>query len=190
MAKTVHLAIIGVALLVGVAFIGASAFTTATLERDANIDVVADPSGIIALQDGTSGGLVQQEANGEIAIDFENAGAGLGANVQSRYELGDPANPTTEYAFNITNQDTVSHQIELEYTVADGTGVGDGVNATEFQAYVGGTPVDAIESEEAGTATYSLNSGQTSEVVVIVDTRKGNLQSTGNLSGTLNITAT
>jgi hypothetical protein len=185
-------------LALGTLVIGAAAFTTATLQRDTTIDVVADDNGIIALGDGDSGGLVDVRSNGELTIDFTRGGAisGGGANVESIYELGDPDNqPTGEYAFNITNRDTVSHEIALNYTVDNGNGQGDGYNNTEFEVFDGGTS-ELVVSEEDDTSgnTITLNSGETNNITVTVDTRANDTSSTvdntSDLSGTLNITAT
>ena len=57
-------------LLVGTVSIGASAFTAATVERSASVDVVADNEGLLALTDGNSGNLVFQDGSTEqLGID-------------------------------------------------------------------------------------------------------------------------
>lgn len=190
MAKTVHIAVLGVALLVGAAFIAASAFTTATLSRDANIDVVADPSGIIGLQDGNSGGLVYLGSDGELKIDFDRNNNGLGANTNSTYELGDPANGATTYAFNITNQDTIQHNVNLTYTPDDPAIVGTTDPNIVFQVYDTGGNQVATVSEEVNGADFTANAGSTHHVVVITDTLEAGVDNSTSLSGTLNVTAT
>jgi hypothetical protein len=176
-----------IALIVASSIISATAFTTATLSRDTTVNVVSDSNGIIALTDGTSGGLVDQ-VDGELKIDFTNAGSGVGANVNSRYELGDPNNPTSEMAFNITNQDTVDHDLSIEYTGADDEG--ESGNQIEFQVYDGNgdhlTTVSEGSTVSIGSADFT--SGDTLYVVVVVDT--SGMSTSGDLSGTLNITAT
>lgn len=167
--------------------IASSAFTTASLERDTSIDVVSDDAGIIALTDGTSGGVVSVDSSGELSIDFRVGSAG-GVNVNSTYELGDPASPTTVQAFNITNQDSVGHTIGLNYSVASGDGVSDGSPSVEFQVYDStGTQV-ATEDESSGTGSFSAASGETFYVVVVVDTTVGSLDQSSDLSGTLRVT--
>ena len=183
-------AIIAVMLLTGTGVIGATSFTTATLARDTSIDVVSDAEGVIALVDGNSGGVVRVDGTtGELRIDFA-VGSALGVNVDSRYELGDPADPT-QRAFNVTNQDTVAHTVTLNYTVADGTsGVGDGQSSVRFLVFdASGTQV-ADEDEEAGTASFTANSGESFAVVVIVDTTMAGVDQSDDLSGTLAVTAT
>ncbi len=78
-------------LLVGTVSIGASAFTAATVERSANVDVVADNEGLLALTDGNSGNLVSQDGSTEqLGIDLES-GTAAGANPNATFELGNPA---------------------------------------------------------------------------------------------------
>ena len=183
-------AIVAVLLLTGTGVIGATSFTTATLTRDTNIDVVSDADGVIALLDGNSGGIVAVDpATGELQIDF-GVGSALGVNVDSRYELGDPADPS-QRAFNVTNQDTVAHDVSLNYTVADGvSGVGDGQSSVEFLVFDSSGAQVAAEDEEAGTAVFTANSGESFAVVVIVDTTMAGVDQSDDLSGTLAVTAT
>lgn len=194
MAKTVHIAVLGVALLVGAAFIAASAFTTATLSRDANIDVVADPSGIIGLEDGTSGGQVYIGSDGELKIDFDRNGDGLGVNVNSTYVLGNQSSPiaSNQYAFNITNQDTVLHNIKLNYTANDPNVVAGGTgNNTEFRVYNHSTGSNVLTvSEEDNGGTFQADSGSSHAVVVVADTLHPDVDNKTTLNGTLNVTAT
>lgn len=187
MGKKTKVLTLVVVLLVASSIVSATAFTTATLSRDTNVDVVADNNGIIALTDGTSGGLVTQ-VDGELRIDFSNPGSGLGANVNSRYELGDPNDPTSEMAFNVTNQDTVAHDLSIEYTGATDEGVaGDQI---EFRVYdSSGTHLTTVSEETTGSVgSADFASGTTLHVVVVVDTN--GMTTNGDLSGTLNITAT
>lgn len=192
MRSTLTVAIIAAMVLTGTGVIAASSFTTATLSRDTQIDVVSDANGFIALTDGDSGGVVYVDSTtGELKIDFA-AGSATGVNVNSTYELGTPSwSPGNERAFNITNQDTVSHSIRLNYTVSDGTsGVGDGSSSVEFQVYNStGTNV-ATEDEETGDVSFTATSGETFAVVVVVDTTMAGVDKSDDLSGTLNVTAT
>ncbi|MFB6293377.1 MAG: hypothetical protein ABEH60_03860 [Halonotius sp.] len=95
-------------LLVGTVSIGASAFTAATVERSASVDVVADNEGLLALTDGNSGDLVFQDGSTEqLGIDLAR-GTAAGGNPNATFELGNPAAPTTSNAFTIENQDAGS----------------------------------------------------------------------------------
>lgn len=185
----ITIVVIAAMLLTGTGVIAASSFTTATLTRDTNIDVVSDADGVIALTDGNSGSIVTVDGTtGELQIDFA-VGSATGVNVDSRYELGDPDDPS-QRAFNITNQDSVSHDITLNYTVSDGTsGVGDGESSVQFLVFdASGTQV-ASEDEESGDATFTAASGETFAVVVVVDTTMAGVDQSSDLSGTLNVTA-
>jgi len=186
--------IITVALLILVAagITTASSFTTATLTRDTNIDVVSDSKGVIALVDGNSGDIVKEDSSsGELRIDFGTIGSAEGVNVDSVYELGDPNDPSTR-AFNITNQDGVSHTIELNYTITGTTSsvVGTAHNATEFQVYRSdGSHVVTVSEDDSG-ASFSLGSGESVAVVVVVDSTDSDVDQADDLSGTFEVTAT
>lgn len=190
MRTTITIAVIAAILLTGTGIIAASSFTTATLSRDTSINVVSDDNGIIALIDGNSGGIVAVDGTtGELTIDF-GVGSATGVNVNSTYELGDQNDPSQK-AFNITNQDTVSHTIELNYTVADGTsGVGDGQSSVKFLVFDSAGTQVASEDEETGTASFTANSGETFAVVLIVDTTMSGVDKNSDLSGTLKVNAT
>jgi hypothetical protein len=164
--------------------IGASAFTSGSVERTSNVNVVNDDTGLLALEDGTSGGLVYQNSTGALEIDFTKGGAS-GANVEAHYELGNPSDPTNQTAFNITNNDAESHDITVEYT---GAGSGDADENIQFQVYdSSGTPLGTV-SEETTSQTFSgVSSGTTLYVVMVVDTN-GVTNST-DLSGTMNVSA-
>lgn len=169
--------------------VGASAFTAATVERQANADVVADENGLVGLADGNSGNLVYQDAaTDQLVIDFEN-GTALGANTDALFELGDPAAPGSSQAFQVTNNDDEAHQLTAAYTLdAD-----DGNTAAnlEFQVYDStGTLVGTV-TEEGQTVSMDAQAAASYDVVMVVDTGHGTadtLTSTEDLSGTLAFT--
>jgi len=128
---------------------------------------------------------------GELQIDFGGVGTAQGVNVDSVYELGDPADPTTR-AFNITNQDGVAHTINLNYTVTGSTTnvVGNNHNATEFQVYdSSGSHVVTVSEEDSG-ASFSMASGESVAVVVVVDSTHAQIDQNDDLSGIFQVTAT
>ena len=187
--KTVtRVGILAMALVLATGLIGATSFTSAQLSRDTNIDVVNDATGVIGLEDALPGDVIAQ-TNGELTIDF-TVGSAQGVNVNSRYELGDPANPVASPGFNITNNDQTSHDITLNYTISGAMpGDGAGHNATEFQVYDStGTHLVTISEDDAG-GTFTLGSGASAHVVVIVDTMDNNIGTGDDLSGTLNVSA-
>lgn len=170
--------------------IGASSFTKATLDRDTNIDVVADDSGFIALIDGDSGDVVRTKSGGELTIDF-SSGSASGVNVNSTYELGTrdwSSASTDEEAFNITNSDGVSHTIYLNYSVDDASAL-DGNDNVQFKVFDSSATNVATASEET-TDSFTAGSGETFATVVIVNTTVSGFTNSTDLSGTLNVTAT
>jgi len=175
-------------LLVGTVSIGASAFTAATVERSASVDVVADNEGLLALTDGNSGDLVFQDGSTEqLGIDFASGDA-AGANPNATFELGNPADPTVSNAFTIENQDAEQHQINVAYTGAT-------QNSEEnlnFEIYDStGTSVGTV-TEEGTTASFTAPAAETFYTVVTVDTGGGSaatdLTSADDLSGTVSFT--
>lgn len=170
-------------ILVAAAF-GTTAFTSGTVERSANVNVVNDDTGLLALADGTSGPLVYQNSSGALEIDFTKGGAG-GVNAESHYELGDPANPVSENAFTLSNLDAESHDIALSYTGAD---AGDADANIKFRVFESGGTEVATVSEESTSATISgAASGSTYYAVIVVDTH--GVSSSTDLSGTLKVSA-
>jgi hypothetical protein len=177
----------GIILVAGVS-VGTSAFTSATVERQANADVVTDSNGLLGLSDGNSGNLVYEDTQDQLAIDFEN-GTALGANTDALFKLGDPTDPGASQAFQVTNNDAESHQITAAYTLdADD---GNTASNLEFRVYDDtGTLVGTV-NEEGQTVSMDANPTESYNVVVVVDTGHGaadTLTSAGDLSGTLAFT--
>jgi len=175
-------------LLVGTVSVGASAFTAATVERSANVDVVADNNGLLALTDGNSGNLVSQDGSTEqLGIDLES-GTADGANPNATFELGNPAAPTTSNAFTIENQDAEQHQINVKYTGADTNGE----DNLKFEIYDSTNTSVGTVTEEGTTASFTAPAADTFYTVVTVDTGGGSaatdLTSASDLSGTISFT--
>lgn len=165
------------------ATLGVTAFTTGSVARSSNVDVVTDDKGLIALEDGTSGDLVAQNSTGALSIDFTAGGAG-GVNTEAHFELGNPADPTNQSAFNVTNLDAETHDLTVKYTGAGGTSDTDA--NIQFQIYdSGGTQVGTVSEESTSTTISGVASGTTHYVVIVVDTH--GLDSTADLSGTLEV---
>lgn len=189
--RLARVGVIILALILSTGMIGASSFTKATLDRDTNINVVADDSGVIALIDGDSGDVVQVDSStGELTIDF-TIGSASGVNVNSTYELGNPdwSSDTDEQAFNITNQDGVSHTITLNYTVDSGDGEGDSFDSVKFEVF-DSTATNVATASEETDGSFTAASGETFATVVIVNTTVSGVDKNSDLSGTLNVTAT
>jgi hypothetical protein len=186
MARILTIVVAGL-MLVGTASFGASAFTAATVDRQATVDVVADDNGLLALTDGNSGNLVFQDGTTEqLGIDFGNNTAG-GANVNAEFELGDPAGPSSSNAFTIENRDDEQHEINVAYTGAS-TNTEENLNISIYDST--DTLVDSV-NEEGTTAAFTAPADKTFYVVVTVDTGGGSaadLTSATDLSGTVSFT--
>ncbi|MFB6254906.1 MAG: hypothetical protein ABEI06_09875 [Halobacteriaceae archaeon] len=178
------IAALGMAVIAVSAIIGASAYTTGSVSRSTSIDVVTDDKGLIALADGTSGGLVTM-SSGKLNIDFTQGGAS-GVNPDATYKLGNPNDATNQSAFNISNLDANSHSMTIEYTGVDSAATGDGTANIEFRIYDSSGTKVATVSEESTSATISgVSSGSTLYVVIVIDTT--GLTDATSLSGTLKV---
>jgi hypothetical protein len=179
-------------LLAGTVSFGASAFTAATVDRQASVDVVADENGLLALTDGNSGNLVFQDASTEqLGIDFTN-GTADGANVNATFELGNPDSPTSSNAFLIENRDDEDHQLNVTYTGAT-TNNQKNLNISIYDS--SGTYVGSVTEEtslDRNRASFAAPQDQKFYAVVTVDTGGGSanadLTSASDLSGTISFT--
>ncbi|MFB6297524.1 MAG: hypothetical protein ABEH56_03275 [Salinirussus sp.] len=192
MARILTMLVAGL-MLVGTVSLGASAFTAASVDRDATVDVVADENGLLALIDGNSGNLVFQDGSTEqLGIDLGNNSAG-GANVNATFELGNPADPATSNAFVIENRDDEQHQINVAYTGASTNGE-ENLNISIYDS--SGARLDSV-TEEGTTASFTATADDGTPsteyyVVVTIDTGGGtgttDLTSGSDLSGTMEFT--
>lgn len=167
------------------AVVGMSAYTTGNVTRSSNVNVVSDDVGLIGLEDGTSGDLVQQNASGALTVDFSRAG-GTGVNTAAHFELGNPSDANNQSAFNITNNGGTARDLTIAYNNAGGTSDADA--NIQFQVYDGtGTQVATVSEESTSATITGVASGTTHYVVIVVDTN--GLDSTADLSGTLKVSA-
>jgi hypothetical protein len=181
---------LALAVVLGGSALGASAFTTASVDRGASIDVVGDSDAIVGLDPGpqsATGGIVELDGSGALAIDF-SVNAATGVNPSATYRLGaqTPGDPPGEVAFNVTNRDARSHDLTLDYalTADDGNSAAN----VEFRVYDGSGSQVGVVTEESGSLTLSgVGSGVTRHVVLVVDTT--GLGQSVDLSGTLTVTA-
>lgn len=192
--KTLAISLAAVLVLSTVAF-GASAFTSATVERQASIDVVSDASGPLALQGGATG-ITTQSDNGELMIDVSQLSGASGINPDASYTFGDASVEdsgtftASDYVFNVTNTDDVNHSISMTYTPNDGSV---SANNVVFKVYKfdGGSTSGTLATVKAdGTsASFNAESGTTYHVVVVFDTGidGADITDSGSLSGTLNV---
>lgn len=165
--------------------VGASAFTTATMDRTVAADVVTDANGLLALTAGNAG-YVSADADGALTIDFANGAAD--ANVDAVFNIGDTSAAQTTQAFNITNNAGSNKDITLSYAVT-GTD-GNAAANVQFKVYdSSGVAVNAgaNTASENSDMTFTATSGATYVVVVVIDTNGSS--SADDLTGTLTISA-
>ncbi|MEF8859143.1 MAG: hypothetical protein V5A38_09490 [Halolamina sp.] len=172
-------AVIAVGLMLSMSVVASSAFTTMQLDRDANIDVVNDQNGIIALQAHPDSDVANGTDSGALQIDFDQNNNGAGVNVNSTYTVGDKTDAQNSYAFNITNQNTGALDLNINYTLTNS--VSDG-STVKFQVYNSTTNLGTVTPGTPITETMEPN--DTLYVVIEVE---GGTASTDDLSGTLTI---
>lgn len=206
MGKKSNVLLVIIGLVVVMSVVSASAFTTATLEREANIVVENDATGLIELEDGETDAVFIKDTDGdgtndELAIDLDSSTAsGLGGpNPAATYKFGDESTFDSDaadtsgyvYAFNmtVTDQMTGSGTTTLGYTDPDGN-TDANVKFEVYTAASGGGTLEATVTEESD-GSFTASTGTTYWAVLIVDTGGGSaadLNAGDDLSGTLNVT--
>lgn len=160
---------------------GASAFTSAEMTRSANVNVVADDSGVITLAPGTVGDTATLE-NGELNIDASPNSTGL--NVSGVFTFGDSANPTTEHLFTMTNTTAEQQTITMEY-----------VNVTDSQGNTGAVTYTVYDDTGTEVGTFSegssldVTAGSGASHYIVMDVDTNNLDTAADLSGDIKISA-
>jgi hypothetical protein len=186
----------------GSALLGTAATTTFNLnDRGVSANVVTDSSGAIALTDTEQGDIINYTSD-ELEIDFTEGGAS-GVNVGSTVTIGNTADPAGgDAAFTITNQSTHDVDLTIEFK-------GDGFVANDSGSFIrfvfeNGTSgvVETLTANSTtvpgSTDTVSVSHdnaddvapGETIFAAILVDADNGSSDTTENLSGVLNITAT
>jgi hypothetical protein len=178
-------------LLASTAF-SSSAFSSATLERDATVSVSTDDEALITLADGhPNSGLIEQTNRGTIEIDFRRGGA-TGATERAEFQFGSTSTPASNHAFRIRNRGPSAKDLEFSFALTGSDG-GDAAQNVQFRFYhdvdSDGTIDDTrtTSEEDAGATIPSVAPADTVYVVVTVDA--SNLGSSTDLSGDLSITA-
>lgn len=182
--KTKIAAVFVAVVVVGMAF-GASAFTTATIDRSANIQVSSDSGGIIGLAPDADASMVSETTGGELSIDVSGPN-GEGVNVNSQYTIGDSTDPVNVSAFSVTNNDAAARNVTFSYAVS-GTDSAGATNNVQYTVYDSTSASQGTFSEGGSVTLNSMPSGATYYVVLTVDTT--NSATTDDLSGTLTIKA-
>jgi hypothetical protein len=174
--------VVAVALVAVVGVTGASAFTTATVARDAQIDVETDANSIIEIEDGSAPG-ASVTNDGQIELDADGDSLNQGAN----FTYGDETDPTSNAVFKVTNSDDAEQQFTLEYDAdSDSSGV-----VKLFVMEQGAS--DSIVINSGGSETVTVSSTNTVYVAMAVETPDSVSDASGTsgeISGTLYINAT
>lgn len=97
--------------IVGATAIGSVAYTRAEVTRSVNAKIANDDSAIIGLVAG-SHQAIYNSSNGRLKIDTTNGAAGL--NSQGDFKYGSTSNPSSDYAFSVTNNDNQSHELTVK----------------------------------------------------------------------------
>ena len=216
MQRRKFLAAVGSLTAASAAGIGTGAFSAMSAERGANIDVVTDSNGLIALRAGEAAdGRVYENDGGELEIDFTSDEGGMGVNVNSRYQVGvwntaggmsytdvDEADILKGSsggitpAFNIINLDDMEHGISAEFEVTDPSMIGEASLHFQFIPQGGqsnankqGIDIDK-DSPTDSWGPEPTPAGHNWAVAILVDTRGTTMDPADlDLSGTLTISA-
>lgn len=181
--------------IVGATSIGSAAFTTATVDRDVEINVVKDTEAAIQLVPGETN-VVQLNDRGALVIDTDRDG-GSGLNGNGSFTYGNATSTTSEatagsgeYAFSITNNGAGTGR-------TDGTGTGGSGAEGSFTISLSGGPITLNLLVEKGGKTLtvgpdggsksgvSIDSGETVFADLTIDT--SGLGKSDNISQTLTI---
>ncbi|MFD1515725.1 hypothetical protein [Halomarina rubra] len=180
MARTLKFAVLAAALMLSASVVGASAYSSATVDRTANIQVVGDSNGVIGLTPGGVDGV--SNTGGKLSIDLTNL------NNKATFDYGSLGSDTTfdtgdSEAFSITNDAGVQKTLTADYSLTNDDG--NSVNNLVFTVYDdSGAKVDQFTEESSGL-DLTMGSGVTYHVIISVDTPN----SASDLSGTLSISA-
>lgn len=188
---------VGLALtLVATAF-GASAFTSASVTQNANIEVASDQNALIGFTAGGAGGQMVYNEDGSLQIDTGSLADAEGVNANATYTLGNASDvgsstPVTaeNAAFVVTNNDNTAHQFDFSYSNDS-----DSSGSVAFDVYTNPGGVNGSDHTDEGTVnatnsvtTSSLENGEKAYVVVHIDTQ--GMNESDSLSGSLTVETT
>lgn len=174
-------------LVLGVPVILATgAFSSATLEREATVNVASDSEGLLALIDGhPNQDIVVEESDGTLAIDL-TPGDAAGVNQDGTFLIGSETDPSGDHAFEIQNQGTRTVSITMEY-VLSGNDPDPGTPNVKFMLYESGPPPIVTASEGTSVTVPSVDPGSSVYAVIEIDTK--GISNGNDLSGALDISA-
>jgi hypothetical protein len=147
--------------IVGATAIGSVAYTQATVERTITTEIAKDSNAIIGLSPGTTSGVYEDASTGRLKIDLDEANS-AGLNSEGVFTYGDTTDPTTTYAFNITNNDTNDHNFTVSLKNISGW------NFKIFLFDNGGTKIGEVRPDNA--VTYQISASNTIYAIIQIDT--------------------
>jgi hypothetical protein len=166
-----------VALVSVVAVTGAAAFTTATVARDAQIDVATDANGVIGIEAGNAPGATTQGS--ELVLNADNEDL----NLDATFTYGDDTGPGAASpgdaadAFRVTNNDDRSHEFTFNLTTT-------GTGSLTLYLQQGTDSVQTLTS--GGSTTITVPQDETVYVAAEVET--GTTTGEDEVDGTFTIT--
>jgi hypothetical protein len=183
MTKRIHIVAFGMALLLATSIVSASAFTTATVERDADVAVKIDSSAVIKIEPGTHSGI--SESSDVLQINLDDL------NRDSDFDFGQPSTAESTYAFKITNNDgSKSHDFEAKYEMPSDPATG--TAHVTFDVYNSNDNSQASFSEEDFSSGFTpmgtFSDGETKYVLLSINT--ADMSTSNTYTGTLTIHAT
>jgi hypothetical protein len=185
MTKRIHLVVLGVSLLLATSIVGASAFTSATIQRDAQITVQNDANAIIGLDANENVPGVTENTDGELSLNLDEDS---GLNPGATFTFGNSTNGVA--AFVVANNGTDEYEVSFEYDLSDSSNDGSDDANVQFAVYdeTWGSTVATFNEEtdySSTTPSTTLASGNQRYVVVTVTTDGDST----DLSGTLTVSA-
>ena len=180
------------------AAVGTGAFSTMTSgNRDANVDIVADSDAVITIESGMDSEIVSENSDGELEVDFssDNAdginpgssyqlGYPLSNDAYSRWETGNPENGD-ESAFTVTNHDSRSQDITIEYDASNGNTGNTGEQIKVRTTYEGSSKEDdfaGTDDTPASVTVDNVGSGETVYVALLFRAGDTDLDFSGEIT--------
>ena len=159
--------------------VGASAFTTANIDRDAEVAVTSDTSGILGLKAGDAGQVYEKD--GQLTIDATHGitNSAVGLNEDANFTIGASGDAANTHAFQLTNSDSQGHDITIGYDI-DGSPSG----TIEFAVYDENGKVATATADSSDS--FTVASGETRYVIINITTDANQ----DDLSGTVTFDVT
>jgi hypothetical protein len=187
----------------GAATLATGATSISNADRSADVNVVADNLGVLALEDASNSDLVNL-TNDELEIDFTEGGAD-GVSIGSEVVIGEinfSTGNATGAAFRVRNQGTQAYDLNYSYELDNPGTLNSGGSKLAFHNFynthfnaleisdstVGGNGKDRVTgflSNHSG-----LSTGDAVDFAVFVDTTGSSASTSEDLSGELTIGAT